>query len=521
MTKALKATLITLAALLGLLLVGIALVPFLFKDQIIERLRSELNERLDATVTFSDVDVSFFSTFPTLTAEVMDLAITGKGDFAETKLLAANSIATGIDVVALVMDRSIEISSIDVSQPEVHVLVREDGKANYDILAERSDQPSQALNFEIKRYTISKGLITYDVPGAHISVVGLEHDGRAKISGWSQELSSETTVDALTANVGGITYLKKAKVSLGLDATLETEKEHLTVRALRAAVNHLALEGSGEVGWAGEGTELDLLLASKKGLPINALISAIPNAYAADFAGLKASGEFSLEAKARGQLGPGDDDVPSFSMTAEVRDGAFKYPDLPLGITDLNLDAKVTHPGGNLDKMRIDVPKYGITAGKSRAKGRLVISRPLSQPDIDLELDGQFDLAEIAKAYPIPEVEALEGRIAANIDLRAKGEKIEKLNGNVTITDLLYRPAASGAARQRCHAERAAVIAAILDLDKGPCAQSGSRHRLAGNRFQVKDLRGYPQQVYHEAVLLQVGDNPRHRGKISRGLLVQ
>jgi len=449
--KALKATLITLAALLGLLLVGIALVPLLFRDQIIERLRSELNERLDATVTFSDVDVTFLSTFPTLTAEVVDLAITGKGDFAETKLLAVNSIATGIDVVALVMDRSIEISSVDVSEPEVHVLVREDGKANYDILAEQpaGQEPSKALNFEIKRYTISRGSITYDAPGAHISIVGLEHDGRAKISGSSQELSSETTVDALTANVGGITYLKKAKASLGLDATLETEKEHVTVRAIRAAINQLDLEGSGEVGWAGEGTELDLQLASKKGLPINALISAIPNAYAADFAGLKASGEFSLEAKVRGQLGPGDDDIPSFSVTAEVRDGAFKYPDLPLGITDLNLDAKVTHPGGNLDKMRIDVSKYGIAAGKSRAKGRLAISRPLSRPDIDLELDGQFDLAEIAKAYPIPEVEALEGRIAANIDLRAKGEKIEKLNGNVTITDLLYRPADAPAVRIR------------------------------------------------------------------------
>jgi hypothetical protein len=452
MKKPVKVTLIAVAVLLGVLLGGLALVPVLFRDQIVDRLRTELNERLDATVTFSEVDVSLLSTFPTLTAEVTELAITGKGDFAGTTLLAAKSIGAGINLLALILDRAIEIESIDVDQPEVHVLVGEDGKANYDMVQDQpagTAEPTEAVAFEIKRYRISEGSITYDTPGVRISIEGLQHDGRAKISGSTQRLSSETTADALTARVGGITYLKKAKTSVELDATIETEKEHLTLHALQAAVNQLALEGSGEIGWADDGTDLDLQLASKKGLPIKALISAIPNAYAADFAGLKASGAFSLEATIQGQLGPGDNDIPSFSATANVRDGALKYPDLPLGITELKLDAEAKHPGGNLDKMRIDVPKYSIAAGKSHAKGHLTVTWPLSQPNINLGLDGRFDLEEIAKAYPIPDVEALEGLVAATIDLKAKGERVEKLTGNIAITDLLYRPANAPAVRIR------------------------------------------------------------------------
>jgi len=450
--KPLKITLIVVATLVGVTLAGLALVPILFKDQIVERLRVELNERLDATVTFSGIDVSLLSTFPTLTAEVTDLAIAGKGDFAGTTLLAAKSIGVGIDLLALVMDRAIELESIEVKQPEVHVLVRPQGTANYDILqepAEESDEPGSALAFEIKRYRISNGLVTYEAPGVRILVAGLEHDGRAIIAGSTHQLSSETTVEALTARVGGITYLKEAKTSLSLDVVLDTEKEQLTVRALGAAVNQLALEGSGTIGWGGEGTDLDLQLASKKGLPIKALVSAIPNAYAADFAGLKASGAFSLAATIQGRLGPGDEDIPSFSASVTVRDGTLKYPDLPLGISALDLDAKLTHPGGHLDKLRIDVPKYGIAAGKSHAKGHLSLTRPLSQPNIDLALDGRFDLAEIAKAYPIPDVEALEGLVAATIELNAKGERVEKLTGEISVTDLLYRPTGAAAIRVR------------------------------------------------------------------------
>ncbi len=444
MKRTVKVTLLVVAALLGVLVVGLVLVPVLFKDQIVERLRVELNERLDATVSFADVDVSLLSTFPTLTAEVTDLAIAGKGDFEGVTLLSAESIAAGIDLLALIFDRSIEVESIELEQPVIRVLVRDDGRANYDIIREQPgsrDEPSEAVALEIKKYRISKGGISYDESGIRILVKGLEHDGRAKISGSTQELSSETTIDALTANLGGITYLKQAKTNVSVDATLETEREHLTLHALELVMNQLVFEGSGEIAWAGNGTDLDLELASKKGLPIKALISAIPNAYAKDFAGLKASGAFSAAAAIEGQLGPGDDDIPSFSATVNVRDGAFKYPDLPLGVSDLNLDAKVKHPGGNLDKMRVDVPKYSIAAGKSHARGHLTLARPLTQQHVDLKLDGRFDLAEISKAYPIPDVEALEGLVTAIIDLKAKGERIEKLTGDIAVTDLLYRSA--------------------------------------------------------------------------------
>jgi hypothetical protein len=48
-------------------------------------------------------------------------------------------------------------------------------------------------------------------------------------------------------------------------------------------------------------------------------------------------------------------------------------------------------------------------------------------------------MAEIAKAYPIPEVEDLRGVITARVDLAAKGDAIERLNGNIRVTDVVYR----------------------------------------------------------------------------------
>ncbi|MBW2687764.1 MAG: hypothetical protein JRE19_17895, partial [Deltaproteobacteria bacterium] len=100
------------------------------------------------------------------------------------------------------------------------------------------------------------------------------------------------------------------------------------------------------------------------------------------------------------QLGPDDDHIPSFAVRLLVHDGTLKYPDLPLQLTNVRLDAKATHPGGNLDKMRIDVAKYAARAGQSHASGRLAVTTPIAQPDVALVLDGRFDMAEIARRIP-------------------------------------------------------------------------------------------------------------------------
>ena len=448
MKKPVKIKLVALAAFIGLVIITLAIVPIVLKDRVATLVRNELNERLDATVDFKTIDLSLLSTFPTLTAEVVDLEITGKGVFEGKTLLSVRSLGAGIDLFSLVGDEQLVVESITIDHPEIHVLVTEDGVANYDIIKESSEEPEEAdpeeeepgnVALQLRRYRIIDGAITYDAPGTHVSIDGLHHDGSATISGATQMLESKTTIDALFVKLGRVTYLKRAKVEVDIAATLRTDDQHVDLDELNIAVNELSVGGSGDIGWTDDTLDLDVEVASAKGQSVKALVSAVPNAYAADFAGLRASGRFSVGAKVKGQLGPDDDDIPSFSVHLLVHDGTLKYPDLSLPLTDVALDAKATHPGGSLDKMRIDVPKYAARAGQSHVSGRLVVTTPISQPDVALVLDGRFDMAEIAEAYPIPDVEDLRGVITATIDLAAKGENIKRLNGDIRVTDIVYR----------------------------------------------------------------------------------
>jgi hypothetical protein len=369
--------------------------------------------------------------------------------------------------------------------------------------------------FQLRRYRIIDGSITYDAPGTHMSIDGLRHDGSATISAARQVLASKTTVDALSIKLGRVTYLKEAKVGVDLAMTLRTDEQHVDLDELSIAVNELSVGGSGQIGWTDDALDLDVELASAKGQSLKALVSAVPNAYAADFAGLRASGSFSIDAKVKGQLGPDDDDIPSFTVRLLVHDGTLKYPDLPLPLTGVALDAKATHPGGNLDKLRIDVAKYAARAGQSHASGHLTVTTPISQADVELVLDGRFDMAEIANAYPIPDVEDLRGVITATLDLAAKGDHIKRLHGDIRVTDVVYRakdaPPVQVKSAHVVLSPRATKVEAFhASLGRSDVALSGSLSPftafLSDDQTIVGNLRLKSRAIYVDDFLSEGGD---------------
>jgi hypothetical protein len=459
-----------------------------------------------------------------LTAEIVDLEITGKGVFEGTRLLLVRSIAAGVDLFSLVGGEQLVVETITIDHPEIRVLVTEGGVANYDIVKESPDEGEEAepeekesgdVAFQLRRYRIIDGSITYDAPSMHMSLDGLRHDGSATISAATQVLTSETTVDALSIKLGRVTYLKEAKLGVDIAMTLRTDEQHVDLDELSIAVNDLSVGGSGQIGWTDDAVDLDVELASAKGQSLKALVSAVPNAYAADFAGLRASGSFSIDAKVKGQLGPDDHDIPSFTVRLLVHDGTLKYPDLPLPLTGVALDAKATHPGGNLDKLRIDVAKYAARAGQSHASGHLAVTTPISQPDVALVLDGRFDMAEIANAYPIPDVEDLRGVITATLDLAAKGDNIKRLHGDIRVTDVVYRakdaPPVQVKSAHVVLSPRATKVEAFhASLGRSDVALSGSLSPftafLSDDQTIVGNLRLKSRAIYVDDFLSEEGD---------------
>jgi len=61
--------------LLLLLIIAAVAIPYFFKDQIVERIKTDINKNLDATVDFTDVDLSLLRSFPDFNFSMSNLIV--------------------------------------------------------------------------------------------------------------------------------------------------------------------------------------------------------------------------------------------------------------------------------------------------------------------------------------------------------------------------------------------------------------------------------------------------------------
>ncbi|MDH3651473.1 MAG: AsmA family protein, partial [Saprospiraceae bacterium] len=156
-------------SVIGLLLMLLVL-PYFFKDQIIDEVKKGLNENFNAVVDFSDVSLSLIKSFPHLQVTLHDLSIEGMGDFAGISLLDANQASAAIDFWSL-FGSAKEILSVEAQSPYINFLVLPDGRANYDIVRTKEDdsKSSPPTQFQVDWYEIINGSFFYDDQAAQLT----------------------------------------------------------------------------------------------------------------------------------------------------------------------------------------------------------------------------------------------------------------------------------------------------------------------------------------------------------------
>ena len=133
-----KRVLTLVGALLALLLVLLLVLPMLFRDQIAGRVKTAVNQNINARVDWSDVGLSFFRHFPNLTLTLDGLTAVGVDRFQRDTLAAVRHLRVSLSlpsVLSNVMGGSgpVVVRGVELDQPKLSLIALEDGSANWDI----------------------------------------------------------------------------------------------------------------------------------------------------------------------------------------------------------------------------------------------------------------------------------------------------------------------------------------------------------------------------------------------------
>lgn len=433
-----------------ILLIVLISLPFIFKDKLVEIVKQEINNSVNAKVEFGDFGLTLFSSFPNFSFDIQDVKVIGIEEFDGVELANIKNTEIELNLMSVLNGDKIKVKSIVIDEPTINVIVNKDSLANYDIAKEsdestNSDSTSESTKYEIglNKLSISKANINYDDSIANVKAVinNLDFDLSGDFTQDLFDAKSVTTIEELSVSEGVVGYFSKTKVELKADLEIDEFKKY-TLKENNLKLNELDIGFDGWIELFEDKTDLDLTFESKN-TEFKSILSLVPAVYMNDFSNIVTKGKLALNGKANGSYTSSS--YPSFDIDMKISDGYFKYPDLPNAADNINITSRVYHPEGDLDNMKIDLSKFHLELAQNPVDGNLKISNPMSDPNISGKVKADIDLDKLKTVIPMEENEKLNGKIVTDLNLAGRLSSLTneqyqdfKADGELMVTDMLY-----------------------------------------------------------------------------------
>jgi hypothetical protein len=427
MKKILKITGIVLLVFLVLLIT----LPFAFQGKITKIAKEEINKNLNAQADFGKLSLSFIRSFPKASIGIKDLYITGINEFKGDTLFSVKSVEVVVDVISAIKMENVKIKRITLDHPRVHAWFTADGMANWDIMketgTEETDTTTSETNFkvELKRFEINHAFIKYDDDSSKInaSLADLNFLMTGDLSQDFTTLSMNSNARLVNVFYEGIHYLNNVAMNAQMDVDADLKNSKYTLKDNSVALNDLTLRFDGTVAMP---NDTDIIVDMKYGLDkanFKSLLSLIPAIYMKDYKDVKTSGKLQLDGTVKGTYN--DKYMPNVAFNLLVQNGTFKYPDLPKSATNIGIDVKLFFDGVQNDNTTVDVNKFHMDLGGNPIDATLNIKTPMSDMQINGNINMNLDLATINDVIPLDST-VLKGKIDAALDFMGFMSYIEK-----------------------------------------------------------------------------------------------
>lgn len=423
MKKALKWTFIVLGGLLLLILAAAFIIPVVFKDDIKAAIDKELARSVNADVVFdvSKFNLSLFSNFPNVTAEMSDLGVMNRAPFEGQILFATEKFEVEVNLMNILFGDELRLKGISLIRPVINVKVLEDGRANYDIAIPSADtvtatEEGGEFSFGIDHWEIVDGNVVYDdrsIPFL-MELNGLNHSGSGDFTQDVFDLKTKTVADTLKVGYGGDTYLEDKRVEIDAIVSIAEEYTKYTFKENAAKINDFAMSFDGWFKMNEADYGMDISFKSPDN-SFKSLLSLIPGMYSSGFGNIETKGDLAFNGFVKGTYS--DKQMPAFNVNLLVKDAMFKYPDLPTPINNINVDLLVDNKDGVIDNTVIDLKKLHLDFGSNPVDARALITK-MYPTNLDANVKARLNLAELGKMFPM---EGLEMKGNYELDLSAKG----------------------------------------------------------------------------------------------------
>ncbi len=419
-----------LGIFLLLTVIALAAAPFLFKDKIKALVLKTINENVDATVAFTDVDLSLLKNFPQANVTINELSIINKAPFEGDTLFYSGELNLKMSIKELLKDETetMNLESFSSSDALVNVIVNKDGIANYDIALKtdekESESESKPFNLSIQNYEIENLKVSYLDEGSKMKLAlnELNHSGKGNFGSQKLDLDTKTST-RLSFEMDGTNYMNNVLLKLDAVLGIDLDQMKFEFKENKALINQLPLAFDGFLQMLEDGQLYNLTFKTPTS-DFKNFLGLVPEAYAGNISQVKTTGEFKVSGKVDGKLT--ETTIPKFNIELASNNASFQYPDLPKSVKNIVIDTHIVNETGLMQDIYVDLDKLSFAIDQDVFNAKANIRNLDTNPLVNAELKGVINLANVTKAYPVQLEKPLTGILKADVTTKFDMNSVEK-----------------------------------------------------------------------------------------------
>lgn len=413
--------------------------PLIFSDKIKEEIKKTANKKLAGEMNYSDVNVSFFKHFPSLTLTLNDFKLNGSAPFQKERLINAKEVSFGINVSSLIFGKSIKIDEIYLSNSTINIKVNKEGLANYNVyIAEKEvkkeDEESAAIKLD--RIEIINSQMTYDDQSTqvHFDAFGFNYLGKGDLSQDVFDLYSKAKIDKLNVLYENEHYLMNKKVDADLITKINVNSLSFVFEQNDLMINQLPVDFKGKFDFIKDGYNMDFIVKSTDS-NLKDLFTAFPPKYITWLGKTEIKGKTDLLLTLKGKYIESKKIAPELNLDFKIRDGFVNYDKSAFPVSNLNLDLSTSLPSLNPELLIVNTKSISLNINQDYLKAKMFV-KGMNTPEIDAVFNSKIDLEKLNRAIGIPDFE-LKGTLIGEGKAKGKYDPKNKIfpitNANINL----------------------------------------------------------------------------------------
>ncbi len=405
-----------IVGVLALILVVLLLnIPAFFRKEVETKLLEAIDQKVNAKVSYSDLSFSSLKNFPHITLTFHDICVVGNAPFENDTLLRGPKLWFSFDIISLIKGEKIELNTIFLEQPVIHVVINKDGKANYDLMKETGSKDSSDVEVKLDLWKIMNGDISYHDFSSEqfIEMKDVTHRGAGDFKAERSDLSLFLDIKNVSYKSGKIAWFTNKSFLGEMIIDMDLKNKIFTFKDHDLKLNHLSFGINGNLGLLEKGIAFDLVWDLKKSSFAD-LLSVLPGFYKEEMKKLKASGNLACSGYLKGIWSDGK--LPGYGMKLNIDKGSLAFPGLPQSFDHIHLDLALENASGVEDSLEMEIKKLTMKMGDHPLTGRFKM-KGVSRTYIDAEMEGQLKLEELAAFYPVKGL-VLKGDLYSDITVK-------------------------------------------------------------------------------------------------------